>query len=393
MTYVFDELSSKVRELEKNRAVSLYEQWKSIIKNRGYPATPLKVEISLTKNCNQNCFHCSNEGNKNKGYFKLDYLDEILKMQPAYIVLTGGEPFLHSNLSEIVKKAKCNGAILRICSNGTLLQRLYDNPSLYNLLDDLDIIQISFDAADSITYKKIRRANNYDIVINNIKNLKKKSNWLKVDLHCVPTPINIKQLNKIYDVACQLDVDFFSIAPLAPLGNAAEIPSVSIESLLKTHITLLEKSQELKHTKYLGRPYEICTLYGLITSTNHNNEMCYSCSAGHDSLYIECDGNIYPCVYMQDERFCLGNVENGLEVIIESLKKRIPRSFSLKGTPCEDCYLWGDCTGGCIGLSYWNIGSYVPGWDPRCAKNHRKRMITCSEDNLNNILETVDKGQ
>ena len=222
MNKQLDDVYNKILEYEKKQDVLPGVKWMKYMQQITEWSSPLKVEISLTANCNQHCVHCSQGGHLDSGFFEERFIDEILKMQPGYVVLTGGEPLLHPNIKTIIRRFKERGCYIKICTNGSLIEKLSDKNIFLNM-DKFDVIQISFDASDKDTYNRIRRGNFFEQVIRGVKFLKEKYPNILVELHCVPTQQNIIQIEEIYSIACGLDVDYFSLAPLAPIGNAKYI--------------------------------------------------------------------------------------------------------------------------------------------------------------------------
>lgn len=366
------EIYEKIVTLEeKQRIVQPYQKWLYALQRyRTKLSSPLKTEISITGICNQKCEHCSNGGGNKKGVLRLKLLKEILKWHPGYIVLTGGEPFLHPEIDEIIYQVKSDNAFLRICTNGTLLSAKI-NIDFLEAMDENDIIQISFDAADKETYAKMRGSDNFEKVLTNIRSIKKRYPYINIELHCVPTQYNITQLTSIYRLANQLGVSYFSVSPLAPLGNASELNEIPTIDLMQAHCNLLEQAANFS-TAYIGRPYELEALYGMIAFNNvFNAEKSYSCAAGFESIYVDHYGNIYPCVYMQIKDFCLGHVSDGIENIRNICNQKLRPCISLIDTPCGNCYMWGLCNGGCLGLSYARRGKCEPGYDVRCKKENK----------------------
>lgn len=363
------EMYENIILLEKKQNQRMYYQrWLDLMRTYKYQlTTPITVEIGVTKTCNQNCMHCSNGGGRKNGFLNLNLLDEILKINPGYVILTGGEPFLHPEFYEIVHKVKDSHAFLRICTNGTLID-VQKHKKLLSLLDKDDIVQISLDASDKIAYSKMRGKDDFEKVIANIRVIKEKYPWLTIEVHNVPTQYNINEVEKIYELVNEEGVDYFSIAPLAYLGNACGLEKISILTLLKLHYNLLQKMLTFK-TKYIGRPYEIASLYKQINICSKEKvKATYSCAAGYESIYIDCFGKVFPCVYMQTDWFDLGKITDGIESIMDTCKKKIPLEIEIKNTPCDGCYMWKICRGGCLGLSFFQCGKCLPGFDPRCAK-------------------------
>ncbi len=65
---------------------------------------PIKYEVCLTNQCNQNCIHCSNGLAYKHSNLTLESIKAILDYEPLLIVLTGGEPLLHPQFCSFVWK-------------------------------------------------------------------------------------------------------------------------------------------------------------------------------------------------------------------------------------------------------------------------------------------------
>lgn len=114
--------------------------------------------IELTSKCNLNCIHCGYSNIKPETLELETIVNAIEKCIPyglKKIVLTGGEPTLHTNFNKILELCKKYRLKVKLTSNGYMLDTLleYFNNSL------LDEVVISVDAFNPLTYKKIRGYN------------------------------------------------------------------------------------------------------------------------------------------------------------------------------------------------------------------------------------------
>jgi radical SAM protein with 4Fe4S-binding SPASM domain len=336
--------------------------------NKNPIKAPYKYEISLTNKCNQKCIHCSND-KKADSTLDTDSLKKILNYEPVYVVLTGGEPLLNDNIFSVIRIMKENNIFIKICTNGVLL-----NEQCLKELNDSgfgigDIIQISLDASNKTDYMKIRGTDDYDKVLLNISSAKEKTEAL-IEVHAVPNKINIRDIKKMYEIANELRVDIFSTAPLAHLGCAHPCQDANVLEIIGLEKILQNESKKYT-TKYIGSLFECCQLYGLIDEANvqRSKSKKYKCSAGIENIYIDCDGTCYPCVYLKNNEFELGNINGNFDNVIQKAKRNFNSGISIRDTPCDDCYLWGLCNGGCIGVAFNVNGRLKPGYDDRCAKS------------------------
>lgn len=365
-------LKSKIKVTETQSFLNCFSS-ESIL------SAPIKIEISLTNNCNQRCSHCSNSSRieaYEKVNFNTKWLDRIIDTAPFYCVLTGGEPLMHPCFLEIVKKLKDHNFVVGILSNGTLW-----NENLMHQLkgvgfSKLDNIQISLDAADENTYRMRRGRSNFADVVKNITLLSLYD--FNVDVHFVPTMHTIGQVADVYNLSNECGATSFSTATLAPIGRAKEMGIIPVERLLEEEVGLIQASEKYS-TKYLGTLLsEICSYVHLIDSTNDKEkyfpvaaERKNRCAAGRTTAYINEYGDVYTCVYASAYPFQpLGNLSNsGLhEIWTASLNDYSRQEKSATKTICESCKSWGICTGGCIGVSSIIAGTIEVGHDTRCMK-------------------------
>jgi len=110
------------------------------------------IHIYPTVSCNKNCLHCySNSGSfQNKGEIKAENYYPFLKYARRKgfntLSISGGEPFLYSDLENLVFASKEIGLDVHITTNGSLLH----NKKIKRLLPIIDFIQISLDGAPDL---------------------------------------------------------------------------------------------------------------------------------------------------------------------------------------------------------------------------------------------------
>ena len=87
-------------------------------------AHPILAQIIPTRRCNLDCAYC-NEYDKVSEPVPLEQMfrriDKLGELGTTIITLSGGEPMLHPQLEEIVKRIRERGAIATLITNGLLL--------------------------------------------------------------------------------------------------------------------------------------------------------------------------------------------------------------------------------------------------------------------------------
>jgi radical SAM protein with 4Fe4S-binding SPASM domain len=82
--------------------------------------------IQVTERCNLHCVHCFNSSNKYGRDIPVKAFKEVIiprlkELQVITVTLTGGEPFIHPQIVEIIKLLRKADARVAVCTNGTLL--------------------------------------------------------------------------------------------------------------------------------------------------------------------------------------------------------------------------------------------------------------------------------
>lgn len=90
------------------------------------------LRISILSECNMKCVYCHSEGCVSKEKLSLEEIVYIVKKSMAYgikqIRLTGGEPLLHKDITEICSQIKkiCPNVHLGINTNGILIDKIIE---------------------------------------------------------------------------------------------------------------------------------------------------------------------------------------------------------------------------------------------------------------------------
>ncbi len=87
--------------------------------------SPVYVQFAVTKNCNLGCGMCassvSRKAEKELSLAEIEKIaDRLEKIRAGIILLTGGEPFLRPDISQIIRIFSEKGFTVRLQTNGTL---------------------------------------------------------------------------------------------------------------------------------------------------------------------------------------------------------------------------------------------------------------------------------
>ncbi len=90
-----------------------------------------RAEFEITYRCNLHCIHCYTDPFNTPMHLRRELplpeiiriLDELAETGVFWLLLTGGEAFVHPHFREIYKEAKARGFVVSIFSNGTTLTK------------------------------------------------------------------------------------------------------------------------------------------------------------------------------------------------------------------------------------------------------------------------------
>ncbi|MDY0222799.1 MAG: radical SAM protein [Desulfobacterium sp.] len=175
----------------------------------------------LTK-CNLRCKHCYiNRDEHGRKTLDLATIREWLALfiersQETNLILLGGEPTLHPDLSLVVKAARKMGfSSITIDTNGYLFHDILDKITP----DDLDFISFSLDGATPATNDAIRGKGCYDACVKGVKKAVEKG--FSTSMIYTVSAANIDELDQMPDLVKALGVDRFFIQVVGIRGESA----------------------------------------------------------------------------------------------------------------------------------------------------------------------------
>ena len=198
------------------------------------------------------------------------------------------------------------------------------------------------------------------------------------------TAENVKDLDRIIDLALELGCSGFKAIPFLPAGrgrdNAGRLKLAPWEQRHFTQ-TLVKRRSEL--AGQLNISVETCFSFLLESppSAKHRNGPM-GCSAGYDTLSIGADGTVYPCPFLHD--FPMGNLmDRSLASIwYQSSILQTLRSLQKQemDESCRSCpYAPLLCQGGCRAAAFLEHGD-LRAADPTCFQFRVNQCFGTSTD-------------
>lgn len=285
----------------------------------GYPKMlPLNLTVSVTYHCNSRCKTC-NVWKKETQEFSFDEFDRTFKNighQPYWFTLSGGEPFLRTDLVEIAKSAydHCKPGIINIPTNGILYQRI---PQMVEEIikgcpDSQIIVNLSLDGIGE-RHDEIRNVKgNFERAMKTYEALRAlKYKNFNLGIHTVISVFNVSEIPQIYEYMQALKPDSY-ITEIAEerieLDTIGKGVTPDPEDYGKAIDFLISKMENETHTgvskmtQAFRKEY-----YGMVKRVLAEKKQILPCYAGFTSAHIAPDGDVWGCCIKADP---IGNLRD-----------------------------------------------------------------------------------
>jgi [mycofactocin precursor peptide]-tyrosine decarboxylase / 3-amino-5-[(4-hydroxyphenyl)methyl]-4,4-dimethylpyrrolidin-2-one synthase len=325
----------------------------------------LTWEVSLA--CNLRCSHClSSSGDSAHNELStaeaLDLVEQLHQAGVFQVNFGGGEPFMRPDFEEILAACHARGIMTCISTNGTLIWP--ERVARLAATNRLVAIQVSLDGACRETCDAVRGEGVFDAAIKAVKLLAASS--IPTSINTVLTTHNACEIPAMHELARSLGVSL-RVSRFRPSGRGAD----NWESLRPTPAQLLGFSD------WLAKSGDVRTgdSFFSLTSQERQGLGLNLCGAAKLTCCVGPTGNMYPCAFLQTDRFKAGSLrDNTFQEIWDS--SEIYDSFrSLRIHSCEECQRFDQCHGGCPAVA-WHLKNDINGGDPECLE----RCVTSIAD-------------
>lgn len=318
--------------------------------------SPVNLTWEVTFACNLRCRHCLSASDEpapdelTTGE-ALDLVGQLHGAGVFQINFGGGEPFLRPDFEEILAACHGKGIMTCISTNGTLL-----NPERVARLaaSRLVAIQVSLDGASRQTCDAIRGQGVFDRAVEAVRLLAASS--IPTSINTVLTAQNAGEIPALHELARSLGVSL-RVSRFRPSGRGAD----NWEELRPNPAQLLAFSAWLADS---GDVRTGDSFFSLTTQERQGLGLNL-CGAAKLTCCVGPTGNMYPCAFLQTDRFKAGSLrENSFQQIWD--ESAIYESFrNLRIHSCEDCRRFDQCHGGCPAVA-WHLKNDINGGDPEC---------------------------
>lgn len=305
--------------------------------------------LELTLQCNERCFHCGSSCTPQKQEdllsleeYKaiLDQVKEDFDLSRVQLCITGGEPLLRPDFFEILGYAHELGYHWGMTSNGILITK----EVAHKLAEvGMGTVSISIDGLRE-THDLLRGTpGGYDLAMRGIQNLIDEKAFHAIQVTTVVNHENIGQLDDLFAIMKELDIDSWRVINLEPIGRALQWPSrmLTDEDYLRLFSFIRDKRQagwpvEYGCSHYLGPEWE-----------RELRDWYWICGAGVYVASIMANGDIGACLDIERRPETIqGNIrESRFKDVWENRFELFRRDLCEGSAFCAGCEHAGHCRG------------------------------------------------
>jgi molybdenum cofactor biosynthesis enzyme MoaA len=292
-----------------------------------------EIRYIVTQRCIFNCIYCHAEGMKDPSFHQElltpdDYAFIFRRSKEHGIktaTLSGGEPLVREDITEIAKKLKDEGCQLSVITNGYLITERKD---LWDFVDD---VKISIDTLDPKRFEEVRGLKgSFPRVIAGVKYLQKNTN-VNIKLNAVSLKDTTEKEMKSY-------LDFAAECDATP--RYIELYPSSESKLYLPHTVLIEDLEKLgyKEVRRKGRKimlqneekrtvellYIMC---GLAKMEGNPHEFCKA----NNEIFLSPNGRLKVC---RESDMSISIINEVKARDSEKLDRKILGSFDASGLRC-----------------------------------------------------------
>jgi radical SAM protein with 4Fe4S-binding SPASM domain len=308
-----------------------------------------KALLQITERCNLHCAHCFVSAVREGSDIPLKairerILPQLVEARVARLTVTGGEPFAHPDLVQIVRAARDAGITVTICTNGTLIDE-----------EDLDALQqiggvscnVSLDGFSAQSHGKFRgNPASFDQTVATVRRLAERG-LIKGLLATPNTLAQASEFAELCAFAKECGAEYVLMNPLASMGRG-----------VRGARRLASAEQHLRNIAKLTEPFAGADLDVVKIRFPNDDAPLSGCEAG-TIIYIFATGEVTVCPYLvfaartpgsqhAPEDFIVGNILRDEDIARRLDEYRLHDRAKVAADPtCSSCALASGCGRGC----------------------------------------------
>lgn len=322
---------------------------------------PVNVTWEVTLRCNLHCAHCLSDAGLESAeelstLESRKLIDDWAALKVFQVNIGGGEPFIRDDFLDLLNYAHLKGLVTCVSTNGLEIDR-----DLAGRLSRLKMLylQVSLDGATEEVNDAIRGKGTFRKIIRAMDCLT--SEGVPFSINTVLTRWSYPQLETLRVMAREYRAGQ-RVSRFRPSGRGRES-----KAWLGPSADQLEAFAEwfTGHDQVRTGDSFFC-----LTAENRRSKGLDMCGAAKMTCCVSPTGEVYPCAFLQEEAFAVGNVSLFSFKDLWTQSPIFNQFRKLDVTSCRACLRFETCRGGCPAMAYHSFGD-ISRPDPECLVNLR----------------------
>ncbi len=313
------------------------------------------ITVNVTCRCNLHCSFCYNADRQRGGEeLSAEEMTRALEgirrwtASGATLALLGGEPLLEPERTlALADWARRCGLTALVSTNGLLVTEDFARRAA-----DLGLeCQVSIDSAEAAGHEAIRGAGTFEGALAGVRKLVDAGAYTIISM--VFHAGNVAEIPAYLRMARDLGVNEARFIPIKALGGGGDFAAPDLAGVVRLVTKTVAAEPELG--RLLGRDY-VSILAGTCRSCAPRG----GCGTGSQTLLLDADGTVYPCINLAQPEMAVGNIrDTPLREIWRASARlaEVRTAVALESrAACRECWARHWCLGGCRGEVYANTG-------------------------------------
>ncbi|GAB2622881.1 mycofactocin radical SAM maturase [Streptomyces capparidis] len=307
-----------------------------------------KALIQICEPCNERCAHCFVSATHRGDYMPLEgirarLIPQLLQARVTRVTLTGGEPFLHTDLIAIAGAFRAAGMGVGVCTNATLAT----DEQITALAELGAHMNVSLDGFSADSHGRFRgHPEGFAETVATVRRFAKAG--ILQGLLCTPNNLaQDEEYARLCAFAAEQGATYVLMNPLGQMGRGANSAR-----------TLRRPDDHMRHIRDLTLPFQDEGLDMVHIRFPNDDKPLAGCEAG-TIIYVFTKGEVAVCPYLvfaartkasrhPDSDFIVGNVWQHTDIAARLDAYRFHERWDLGANPtCGGCAMSPTCGKGC----------------------------------------------
>jgi len=331
-----------------------------------------KALLQITERCNLRCAHCfisaGNYGDTMPiGIIRNVVIPKLKDCRVVSVTLTGGEPFIHPDIIEMVRLFKNANIRVGICTNGTLIKQ--DQMEALAKIGNVHL-NVSLDGFRPESHGRFR--GDESSFVKTIETIRHLSRYQLLQGLLV-TPNNFAKISEYAEIckfAIQNKATYVLINPLSSMGRG-----IKVQKILRT------SDEAMRQIGKITFPFSSHIQLVYIRFPNKQKLPLGFCEA-ENIIYVFVSGEITICPYLvfaaktpqslhKPKEFIVGNIFKDADIMAKLDAYKFQERYHLEDNlTCKNCSLNSQCGKGCPAAIIASGQRIKEGRDQLCPKSN-----------------------